>query len=228
MTKEQAFDIGLPKWPQCIIKGDKITEEQALEIIRRTDSFFHGFAGNNHEFNNKAYKIIKRPNIDDRDEYLFEDYWDDVKEWNNKWNLLDTHYLANHWISSSYIYGPHGWCHPNGIIEYHYNIGKYPEVEEVFNELCMYAKEFPFLNMTVTLMSDEECIDESEPLVSMKVVNGCVDFIDTLSKDELNYKEYVIDFNNVFSLDRSSENYFSLDQLQKWHDEVFNGSKVNE
>ena len=38
-TEEELLQVDLPKWPQCLIKGTKIAEEQALEIIRRTDSF---------------------------------------------------------------------------------------------------------------------------------------------------------------------------------------------
>lgn len=30
MCKEEVFKIGLPKWTQCVINGDKITEGQAL------------------------------------------------------------------------------------------------------------------------------------------------------------------------------------------------------
>lgn len=73
MCKEEVFKIGLPKWTQCVINGDKITEEQALEIIRRTDSFFFGFDGNNKKFNEIAERICRRPNYHD-----FEDDWNNM------------------------------------------------------------------------------------------------------------------------------------------------------
>lgn len=63
MTKEQAFEIGLPKWPQCVIFGNPVTKEQALEIIRRTDNFFNGYFGNNHEFDNSAAQICRLPQM---------------------------------------------------------------------------------------------------------------------------------------------------------------------
>lgn len=223
MTKEQAFNIGLPKWPQCIIKGEKISEEQALNIIRRTDNFFHGCYGNNREFNNKAYEIIKRPDRNNYTDDNIDTYIKDTQIWRNEWQLINTHYLGNDWISSSYIGGPNGWCHPDGTIEYHYNIGKWPDVEEVYNELCIYATEFPFLNMTVTLMSGESCADDAEPLVSMKVYNGEVTFIETLSLDDLKYEDTPdVSMNLIFSSNKDYENYFDLDQIQKWADEVFN------
>lgn len=37
---ENLLDRGLPKWPQMLVTGASVTKEQALEIIRRTDSFF--------------------------------------------------------------------------------------------------------------------------------------------------------------------------------------------
>ena len=42
----------LPKWPQFLLSGQSILREQALEIIRRTDSFFAfpKYAGNNAQF----------------------------------------------------------------------------------------------------------------------------------------------------------------------------------
>jgi len=34
------FERSLPKWPQMLVTGSPVSEEQALEIIRRTDNFF--------------------------------------------------------------------------------------------------------------------------------------------------------------------------------------------
>lgn len=222
MTYEEAINIGLPKWPQCIIKGDSISEEQALEIIRRTDTFFNGYTGNNELFNKKAYEILNYPNsknIDDFNE--MSSVFEKQDSWRDKWRFIHTDYITNSWISTSYVYGPHGWCHPDGTIEYHHNIGKWPSVEEVFNELQIIAKEWTFLNMTVTLMSGEECEDHIKPLVSMKVHDGIVEITDIPSKEELTYEKSVFNPYIIFNSNRSCENYFSLDQIYKWADQVF-------
>ena len=59
MTKKEAFDIGLPKWPQMRVIGEKVPVELAEEIILRTDDFFGPFSGgNNHQFDKAARKLF--------------------------------------------------------------------------------------------------------------------------------------------------------------------------
>lgn len=59
MTKKEAFDIGLPKWPQMRVIGKQVSVELAEEIILRTDDFFGPFAGgNNHQFDKAARKLF--------------------------------------------------------------------------------------------------------------------------------------------------------------------------
>lgn len=213
MCKEEAFKIGLPKWPQCVINGDKITEDQALEIIRRTDDFFFGFDGNNTKFNEMAERICKRPNYHD-----FEDDWNKYAkakdEFEKNWGLVETNYINNDWISCCWVGGYHGWCHPDGTIAFCNNIGKWPEVEEVYEDLCTLGRHFLFLNLTCTLMNGEEDYCDKS-LVSMRLSNGVVEIIDTIPFEEL-------EFNGVkFNFGLGNENYFSLDQIQKWADEVY-------
>lgn len=59
MTKEEAFNISLPKWPQMRVIGEQVPVELAEEIILRTDDFFGPFAGgNNREFDKAARKLF--------------------------------------------------------------------------------------------------------------------------------------------------------------------------
>lgn len=37
ITEEQAITLGLPKWPQMLVTGDRVTSEQADDIILNTD-----------------------------------------------------------------------------------------------------------------------------------------------------------------------------------------------
>ncbi len=224
MNKEQAFKLYLPKWPQCIISGKQITEEQALEIIRRTDDFFTGHdGGNNHLFVNKARELCGVPDI-----YASTDYADALskrEEFFRRWNSLSAlNYLTNSWVSSNYIGGPHGWCHPDGTIQYDYNIGKWPEVKEVFDDLTLIAKEFSFLDMTCTLM-DGERDDDASSVVSFIVKDGKVEITDPISVDQLeidNSEKYTVEWFAKRIGNPYSENYFSLDQIRKWVKQVEN------
>lgn len=59
MNKKEAFEIGLPKWPQMKVIGEKVPVELAEEIILRTDDFFGPFSGgNNHKFDKAARKLF--------------------------------------------------------------------------------------------------------------------------------------------------------------------------
>lgn len=220
MNKENAFNIGLPKWPQCVINGTKITEEQALEIIRRSDSFFYGGRGNDESFNKAAERIFRVPYPFDLS-MEWEDYIKEKEEFADKWGLIEeTEYLHNSWISCCWVGGYHGWCHPDGTIAYCNNIGKWPSVEDVYNDLCIIGKHFPFLNLTLTLMNAEECEEGRESLVSMKLDNGEVSFIDTIPFKELEFNGIPLGFR------MGQEKYFKLDDLQKWADKIYGNEEI--
>lgn len=212
MNKEKAFNIGLPKWCQMIIEGDKITEEQAIEIIKRTDTFFVGECfGNNRSYIKEAKRLfdIKDMSYFEKEDFnvRIEKYFKNKEELILRWNSIELTRLVNRWISNSWIGGANGWCHPNGGIKYCDNIGKYPDVEEVYSDLEKLAAAFPFLNMTVTLMDGERDYCHNS-LVSMKVSNGIVEFVDTIPKDSLNCNSVPLEF-------FAKENYFTVDEMKK-------------
>lgn len=212
MKREEVFKIGLPKWPQCVINGDKVTEEQALEIIRRTDDFFLCLGWSDSEICVKSMQICRYPersNFTDLNEYC-----EAVDKFREKWGVIETEYIFNDWINSSWIGGYHGWCHPDGTIAYCNNIGKYPCVEDVYNELSILGENFPFLSLFCTLMDGEEdyC---STSLVTMKLANGKVEFVDTISIDKL-------EFNGIKGGFRPNKRgCISLDQIQEWANTVY-------
>lgn len=218
MTKEQAFSISLPKWPQCIINGESISEEKALEIIRRTDIFFLGYGGNNRLFNEEANRICRIPQID---KCNFDLYDKERKEFEQSWNFLYLNYLRNDWISSSFIGGPHGWCNPDGELAFCNNIGKWPDVEDVYNDLTILGREFPFLNLTCSLMDGEECEEDTKTLVSMQLKEGKVEILNPIPKDKLE-ENGISGFPDFEDFLNKSENYFSLQQLALWASEVYN------
>lgn len=220
MKKEKVFSIGLPKWPQCVINGKDITKEQALEIIRRTDVFFtRGYGGNNRKFNKLAKKICNIPDIADfkneNNETNWEKFWDALDAYKEKWGIVDTNYIHNDWVSSCFIGGPHGWCHPDGKIAYQNNIGKWPSVKEVYDDLIMIAKEFPFLELDCTLMSGEECEDYTNSLVTFHMENGKVEFIDTIPKEKLKLER------KSFSYNIKSETTFTIEEIKQFAQKVY-------
>lgn len=227
----ELMNRGLPKWPQMIVTGTTLPVGQALEIIRRTDNFFSWADGNNHKFIETAKKAIGYPvepkerDFPDREAFRAElrSYWDKEKQWKDAWGVISTEYVENDWISCAFIGGPHGWCHPDGTIGYVNNVGKWPSVEEIYNEWGILAAAFPFIEVEVTLMDGEEYEENTKPVVSMLVRNGKVELVDPAKRDL--HKE----FNRTImpSIDRlesikgllcgvERENAISIEQLKLW------------
>lgn len=171
-TQEQLLALALPKWPQMLVTGKRVSQEQAKDIIFRTDSFLTDASqyggGNNHAFN-KWY----------RDEAGFgaigDDYkrgWELMSAVRDQLGYVDTDYVRNDWASCSFVFGPHGWCSPLGEIFFVDNVGKWPEVKEIFSEWELIAKAFPYLELNVTLMSGESGEEDSQPVVNIAVSAG--------------------------------------------------------
>lgn len=224
INNSEKFDLGLPKWPECIIWGDQITEEQALEIIRRTDGFFSWGCGNNHSYIDRANEIMRIPQIE-QFEYNYDGFTKAKEEWTKKWEYISLEYLDNQWISCSCISGPHGWCQPTGKIAMRHNIGKWPEVKQVYDELKVIAEAFPFLSMTCVLSDKESGEDGGHTVVTMQVKEGKVQFIDDIplqtAIDKCQLRDQMSNFNPMLIFNTSRENYFSLDQLYEWSKQVF-------
>ena len=144
----------LIKWPQCVIVGEKVELDQAREILRRCDLFFTGSGSNHREYDEYIWKAIKRPEWDyDNENYI--DYAKRLNEWDKKYGILQLEYLYTNNISSCFIGGVHGWCHPNGEIFFNENVGKWPSWEELHSDCKTIAKAFPFLDMKVYLFNQE-------------------------------------------------------------------------
>lgn len=199
---QDLFNKGLPKWPAIVVKGKPVTEDQAKEIIIRTDSFYFGCNDREWEaeINSMIYGIDagNARNINELDDYLRKKHNIDEKDWtayytakdsySKKYGVLeDLNYLHNSRIASSWIGGPHGWCSWNGRIGCsNYNIGKWPSVEDVYNEWVIIAEAFPFLDLKCQLMNCEAGENEEpKPVVEYEIKNGKVKLYE--SKEILDY-----------------------------------------
>lgn len=166
------FDINLPKWPACCVTGNSVTEEQAMEILIRTQNFY--FPTNDHDFKKELAKTLG-VNIES------EQSWgvmkpEEMKRLQEEYQCLDLYYLSNEQICSAYTGGPNGWLNWNGTVhQMSKNIGKWPSVAEIFEEWKRIAQAFPFLNLRCQLFDSEYYTENPKPLIEFIVKDGKVE-----------------------------------------------------
>lgn len=171
---EDLLNLGLPKWPQMMVTGKQVTLEQAKEIIFRTDRFLvdtfdisGGNARNFNEWYRKEAGLTEFKRVKDfHRRFLLQDAL------RKRCGHVGTNYVSNDWTSCAFIGGPHGWCSPQGVIFYRDNVGKWPSVQEIFDDWTLLARAFPFVDLHVTLMDNEGGIEGIKPVVNIRVVNG--------------------------------------------------------
>ena len=220
---KEILQRNLPKWPQMLVSGKTIAQEDAMEIIRRTDSFFgSGFGGNDREYAKQLRAITKMPNNDG--EYDYKTWCD----WKQRWGYLDLEHIHNDWVTSAFIGGPHGWCHPDGSISFCYNVGKWPNGQEIFNDWSKISNEFPFLKLGVILMDRENCENGAKAVIGFKIADGIVNIVDPLEQDVLagfpSIKPIPSMQNNIQHLMLRSlerERGIKLEHIKKWAINVF-------
>lgn len=160
--------IDLTKWPRLIVAGDPVTREQANDILIRTNDRYlftndsaweQAVAG--------VYGIaMGKYGLD----------WQSAKTVFDQLRVLDLHYLNNSRVMSAWIGGPHGWCDWDGRIGCNtHNIGKWPTVEEVQEDLDAIAGAWSFLRMQVQLVTDE---GEGELAATWVVQDGAATFVE--------------------------------------------------
>lgn len=181
MSKVDLTELGLPKWPQMIVSGKKVTVDQAKEIIFRTEDFYtdsdtHS-GGNNHRFNQwyRETAGLERLRKSFCIKELVQDYmrlYESVDMLRDTVQIVTTEYVHNSWGSCAYVGGPHGWCHPSGTISYSDNIGKWPSIEDVQDDWTKLAEAFPFIDLVVTLMNGESGEYPTKPVINFVVKNG--------------------------------------------------------
>jgi hypothetical protein len=83
------------------------------------------------------------------------DRWHEAhRRWLDAWGYVETEYVVNDWVSDQFIYGPHGWCHPDGTMGHIDRVGKGQIAEEVLGDWRILASAFPFLDLGVTLVRE--------------------------------------------------------------------------
>lgn len=220
---EKYFNISLPKWPALVVKGKPVTKEQAMEILIRTDNLY--FSANDREFESKLKEIfyeldwvdrtygaedeaIKRKlNLDPAVKHIWNEVWDYKEQKAKDIKHISLGYLSNSQIISSWIGGPHGWCDWDGNINAsNYNIGKWPSVEEVYNEWTQIAQAFPYLDLKAQLFNHEasspEMSDNPGPVIEFTVKNGKVEMSipsEPLDNPEFGANDMMARFSNPYA-----------------------------
>lgn len=208
--------IYLGKYPTMYAWGATVTDEQAKDIILRTDRFLtraeENAGGNNRAWNKAARHALgfEPEIIRGTDSFFWMDLEIAVRE---KVGFIETEYVRNTWASCSSLSGPNGWCQPNGTIWQTLVLGKYPEAEEIYAEWVKLAQAFTYLDLTVTLEPEsstgwEGGQIEYPPVVSFRVQKGSVEILpDPLtlpSNSSSLYKATLVEPNSVLP-HRSSE-----------------------
>lgn len=162
--------VTLPKWPALTVLGTPVTQEQAAEIIIRTNDW--GSSCNDPDWEMTVWQTagfeIKKhsPN-------LIEIPWDSRHRTEKELRVLSLNYLCNYRIMSNWIGGTHGWCDWNGDIRScNYNIGKWPTEQEVLDEWKAIAYHFPFLSLRAQLWSGEASGEGIYPVCEFVVRGG--------------------------------------------------------
>lgn len=197
------LNLALPKWPQCVVWGEKVTPEQAKEIILKTDnSFTTGleWSGNSRQFGKTLYqksfisvhlKLLYSQFFGKWSEFVEDDSINVQLTKEQKMRLIDgvrlseestdeilgvlpLSYMGNSRGISAYVGGPYGWMSVDGTIHHNTNIGKWPSTQELVEDWELIAKQFPYLNLTAVYMNGESCEDETTPIFGLKIENGKV------------------------------------------------------
>ena len=165
LSKDALAQIALPKWPALIVMGERVTRDQAMEILIRTDDFM--FMSNDREWDRQ---LCEAAGMEFDGTFAKLDSAQAARE---KYHVLRLGELTNHRIVSSYIGGPHGWCDWDGAIFCNsYNVGKWSITEGVLGDWEKLAEAFPYLVLKSQLLSGEHTEDDASPLVEFHIQDG--------------------------------------------------------
>jgi hypothetical protein len=170
MTDQIQIDRDLTKWPLLLVVGEPVSEEQANEILVRTNNW--SLSTNDRSFEQQVYDLIG-VSIDGR--YRWPEA-ESLHQFEESVQALDLHYLSNHQVVSAWIGGPHGWCDWSGRIgSDNYNIGKWPDADDVLEDWRAIAAAFPYLKLRAQLIPDEG--EALHAAVEFEVCDGEVTWI---------------------------------------------------
>ena len=154
------------KYPQLLIFGEPVKENQAKEIILRTDSSIKDLVRQNihcSSFVQEKFKHFYNKN------FLFGD---GIK-YLEKIGYIDNLYITNEWIHC-HLSSPKGWMHLDGNIGHIDGPGyKWPEASELVDEFSSIGKEFSFLKLFM-IVSDTDR-ENTNPIFALYLNKGKIE-----------------------------------------------------
>lgn len=177
-------DEALPKWPRVRVTGERVSAEQASEIVRRTDVFLvtgHGRWHGDRRWEEWAAGLLAMPRTwavlhgaDTERRLCVVRPGGPQDAWLAEWGAVGTRYVYNDWLVGAYG-ARRGWCHPSGEIGFDGEVAKkWPTAAEFLDEWRALASTFPFLSVGATLWNR----DESRPLVGVVARDGLAGLVD--------------------------------------------------
>jgi hypothetical protein len=170
----------LPKWPVLLVKGKRITPEQADVVIIRT-TMLQLLSSNDEKWDRyvkQAFGIRENVKLSQ----VSYAAWDEMTV---RLGGMDLEYLPNARISTHNVSGPYGWCNWDGTIGTNgMNLmSKWPEVGEIHEEWGNIAAAFPYLDLTAQLVHEQwdhntGAVTGHVPLVTWTVARGAVEMHD--------------------------------------------------
>lgn len=173
------YNIVIGKWTKMYLVGKQITQDQAKDIISKTDKFISKVSL--FPYNSKYHKRIN-------DTFGFTEiinHWDRANDWQTEHDPITWEYeneidnskervyanlglieldKFNSWYFSERVPSSHiNWVHLDGNIFYEGPInGCYVTIHDVYMELEKLAKSFPYLEMNVDVEEEIEDDDDSD------------------------------------------------------------------
>ncbi len=166
------------KYPLLAFQGERVTTDQAAEILIRCDTFQFGC---NEIVEREVWRSLgigpRAPWVrkgSNRRRAWKEREWSRLGslEWARMHALKES--TGNLWLQELETHrimdsgGPYGWCDWDGTIDHAITIGKWPELEHVREDFETIAREWPFLRMTAQLYEGDT------PILDFLVKDGAV------------------------------------------------------
>jgi hypothetical protein len=163
MTQGEAI-MNLGKWPTMRVLGERVTPDQAGDILICTAPWFVSFpkeGGWEHEARliAKEYGMPLQPAYPHGGDHSkwFQTTWHSwmpvFNDWRTKHGVLEIMSEdgpCNNLISTTY----RAWINWDGLIAGNFSIGKWPDQDDVAEFFANVAERFPYLALTADLLSE--------------------------------------------------------------------------
>ncbi|MGW1989646.1 hypothetical protein [Embleya sp. NPDC001921] len=157
---------GLTKWPRLLVVGQDVTPEQADDILIRTTSLYELYS------NDEAWTHALHRVFDLTLSAHGSPTSESIKERYEELGILRLSSLHNYAITSPWIDGPHSWCSWGGRIGCTtYNVGEWPDRDNVTAEWELIAVSFPYLDLAAQFLGDD---GDGPVLAQWRVTGGHV------------------------------------------------------